>query len=54
MEQLSAAEATALRLTLLEALSLRAAAELLEVSAMSAQRAQKKAIASLRQRLEGS
>ena len=44
MEQLSAAEATALR----------AAAELLEVSSMSVQRAQKKAIASLRQRLEGS
>ena len=52
VEQLPAAQAMALRLTLLEGLSLRAAAERLEVSAMSVQRAQKKAIASLRQRLE--
>jgi RNA polymerase sigma factor (sigma-70 family) len=45
--------ATALRLTVLEGLSLRAAAERLEISAMSVQRAQKKAIAALRQQLEG-
>ncbi|MFU8886259.1 MAG: sigma-70 family RNA polymerase sigma factor [Cyanobacteriota bacterium] len=53
VEQLPAAQATALRLTLLEGLSLRAAAERLQISAMSVQRAQKKAIAALRQRLAG-
>lgn len=53
VEQLPAAQATALRLTLLEDLSLRAAAERLEISAMSVQRAQKKAIAALRQQLAG-
>ena len=52
VEQLPAAQATALRLTLLEALSLRAAAARLQISAMSVQRAQKKAIASLRLQLE--
>ena len=46
-------EATALRLTILEGLSLRAAAERLQISAMSVQRAQKKAIAALRQQLAG-
>ena len=51
VEQLPAAQATALRLTALEGLSLRAAAERLEISAMSVQRAQKKAIAALRQQL---
>jgi RNA polymerase sigma-B factor len=45
-------EATALRLTVLEGLSLRQAAERLEISCMSVQRAQKKAIAALRQQLE--
>ena len=62
MDQLPAGQATALRLTLLEGLSLRAAAERLEISAMSvshrevrlaAQQAQKKAIAALRQQLSG-
>jgi RNA polymerase sigma factor (sigma-70 family) len=53
VEQLPAAQATALRLTLLEGLSLRAAAERLQISAMSVQRAQKKAIAALRQQLAG-
>ena len=43
----------ALRLTVLEGLSLRAAAERLEIRAMSVQRAQKKAIAALRQQLVG-
>ncbi len=51
VDQLPAAQATALRLTLLEGLSLRAAAERLEISVMSVQRAQKKAIAALRQQL---
>jgi RNA polymerase sigma factor (sigma-70 family) len=53
VEQLPAAQATALRLTLLEGLSLRAAAERLQISAMSVQRARKKAIAALRQQLAG-
>jgi RNA polymerase sigma factor (sigma-70 family) len=53
VDQLPAAQATALRLTDLEGLSLRAAAERLEISAMSVMRAQKKAIAALRQQLEG-
>ena len=53
VEQLPAAQATALRLTLLEGLSLRAAAERLQIRAMSVQRAQKKAIAALRQQLAG-
>jgi RNA polymerase sigma-B factor len=51
VDQLPAAQATALRLTVLEGLSLRAAAERLEISAMSVMRAQKKAIAALRQQL---
>ena len=51
VEQLPAAQATALRLTVLEGLSLRAAAKRLEISAMSVQRAQKKALAALRQQL---
>ena len=53
VEQLPAAQATALRLTILEGLSLRAAAERLQISAMSVQRAQKQAIAALRQQLAG-
>jgi RNA polymerase sigma-B factor len=51
VDQLPAAQAIALRLTVLDGLSLRAAAERLEISAMSVQRAQKKAIAALRQQL---
>jgi DNA-directed RNA polymerase specialized sigma subunit len=46
-------QATALRLTVLEGLSLRAAAERLAISAMSVMRAQKKAIAALQQQLSG-
>jgi RNA polymerase sigma factor (sigma-70 family) len=53
VDQLPAAQATALRLTVLEGLSLRAAAERLEISCMSVQRAQKKAIAALHQQLAG-
>jgi RNA polymerase sigma factor (sigma-70 family) len=53
VDQLPAAHAIALRLTVLEGLSLRAAAQKLESSAMSVQRAQKKAIAALRQQLSG-
>jgi RNA polymerase sigma-B factor len=53
VDQLPAAQATALKLTVLEGLSLRAAAERLEISAMSVMRAQKKAIAALRQQLSG-
>ncbi len=51
VDQLPAAQATALRLTILEGLSLRAAAERLQISAMSVQRAQKKVLAVLRQQL---
>ena len=51
VDQLPAAQATALRLTLLEGLSLRAAARRLQISPMAVQRAQKKAIAVLRQQL---
>jgi DNA-directed RNA polymerase specialized sigma subunit len=47
-----AAQATALRLTLLEDLSLRAAAQQLEISAMSVQRVQRKALAALREQLQ--
>jgi len=62
VDQLPAAQATALRLMLLEGLSLRAAAERLQISAMTVShrevrlvtpRAQKKAIAALRQQLVG-
>jgi len=53
VEQLPAAQATALRLTVLEGLSLRAAAKRLEISPMAVQRAQKKAIAALHQQLAG-
>ena len=53
VDQLPAAQATALRLTILEGLSLRAAAEQLQISAMSVQRAQKKALEALRQQLVG-
>ncbi|MCP9895388.1 sigma-70 family RNA polymerase sigma factor [Vulcanococcus limneticus Candia 3F8] len=51
VEQLPAAQAAALRLMLLEGLSLRAAAQQLGISAMAVQRAQKKAVASLRLQL---
>ena len=51
VEQLPAAQATALRLTVLEGMSLRAAASQLGISAMAVQRAQKKALAALRQQL---
>ncbi len=53
VEQLPAAQATALRLTILEGLSLRAAAAQLHISPMAVQRAQKKAFAALRQQLVG-
>jgi RNA polymerase sigma-B factor len=53
VDQLPAAQAAALRLTVLEGLSLRQAAERLEISCMSVQRAQKKALDALRQRLSG-
>ena len=53
LEQLPAAQATALRLTVLEGLSLRAAAVQLQISPMAVQRAQKKALAALRQHLVG-
>jgi RNA polymerase sigma-B factor len=53
VDQLPSAQATALRLTVLEGLSLRQAAERLEISCMSVQRAQKKALAALRQQLGG-
>jgi RNA polymerase sigma factor (sigma-70 family) len=53
VEQLPAAQAKALRLTVLEGLSLRAAAAQLQISPMAVQRAQKKALASLRQQLVG-
>jgi RNA polymerase sigma-B factor len=53
VDQLPAAQATALRLTVLEGLSLRQAAEQLQISAMSVQRAQKKALEALRQQLVG-
>lgn len=47
MDQLPTAQATALQLTDLEGLSLRAASERIQLSAISAQWAQKKAIAAL-------
>lgn len=53
VEQLPAAQAAALRLTLLEGLSLRAAGLKLGISAMAVQRAKKKALAALRLQLMG-
>jgi RNA polymerase sigma-B factor len=53
VELLPARQAKALRLTLLEGLSLRAAAAQLEISPMAVQRAQKQAIAALHQQLVG-
>ncbi len=53
VEQLPAAPATALRLTVLEGLSLRSAEAQLQISPMAVQRAQKKALAALRQQLVG-
>jgi RNA polymerase sigma factor (sigma-70 family) len=53
VDQLPAPQATALRLTILDGLSLRQAAEQLQISAMSVQRAQKKALEALRQQLVG-
>ncbi len=52
VEQLPAGQTAALRLTVLQGLSLRAVAESLGISAMSVQRAQKKALTALRQQLE--
>ncbi len=51
VEQLPARQATALRLTLLEGFSLRAAATQLGIGTTSVQRAQKQALAALRQQL---
>jgi RNA polymerase sigma-B factor len=51
VEQLPAGQAAALRLTVLEGLSLRAAGNLLGLSAMTVQRAQQRAIVALRQQL---
>ena len=53
VDQLRAAQATALRLTILAGLSLRQAAEQPQISPMSVQRAQKKALEALRQQLAG-
>jgi RNA polymerase sigma-B factor len=53
VEQLTAAQATALRLTVLEGLSLRAAAAQLQICPMAVQRAQKMALAALRQQQAG-
>ena len=62
VEQLPAAQATALRLTILEGLSLRAAAAQLQISPMAVshrevrlatRQAQQKALAALRQQLVG-
>ncbi len=53
VDQLPARQATALRLTILEGLSLRAAAAQLEISTITVQRAQKKAIAALHLQLSG-
>ncbi|WP_094561628.1 sigma-70 family RNA polymerase sigma factor [Synechococcus sp. 8F6] len=52
VEQLPAAQAAALRLTILEGLSLRDAGQKLGISAMSVQRAQKKALGALRVQLQ--
>ncbi|WP_255001461.1 sigma-70 family RNA polymerase sigma factor [Cyanobium sp. Alchichica 3B3-8F6] len=52
VEQLPAAQAAALRLTILEGLSLRDAGQKLGISAMSVQRAQKKALGALRMQLQ--
>ena len=53
VEQLPKAQATALRLTVLQGLSLRATAAQLQISPMAVQRAQKKPLAALRQQLVG-
>ena len=53
VEQLPAAQFMAMRLTILEGLSLRAAAVHLQISPMAVRRAQKKALAALRQQLVG-
>ena len=53
VDQLSADQAKPLRLTVLEGLSLRKATTRLEISGMSAQRAQKKALVALCQQLAG-
>ena len=51
LDQLPASQAAALRLTVLQGLSLRQAAQQLGLSAMSVQRAQKKALEALRQQV---
>jgi len=52
VEQLPAAQAAALRLTVLEGMSLRAAAKEIGIGTMSVSRARKKALAALRQKIE--
>jgi RNA polymerase sigma-B factor len=52
LEQLPAGQAAALRLTVLEGLSLRAAGKRLGLSAMTVHRAQQRAIAAMRQQLD--
>jgi RNA polymerase sigma-B factor len=51
LDHLPAAQAASLRLTILEGLSLRQAAKQLGISPMSVQRAQKKALDTLRQQV---
>ena len=51
VDQLPTAQAAALRLTVLEGLSLREAARQLGISPMTVQRAQKKALATLREQV---
>lgn len=51
VEQLPAVEAAALRLTLMDGLSLRAAAQQLQVSAMSVQRSRRRGVQNLRDQL---
>ena len=53
VEQLTAPRAMALRLTILEGLSLRQSASQLQISAMSVHRAQKKALEALQHHLVG-
>ena len=51
MEQLPTAQAAALRLTVLEGLSLREAGRRLGISPMTVQRAQQKALVALREQV---
>ena len=52
VEQLPAAEAAALRLTLLQGMSLRQAGEALGVSVMTAQRRKERAVKAIREALQ--